>query len=277
MNIATSTTTPITNGNAGRDTRAEVVLAQDGLTRLAPVPMAREQIVRRVSRAGAFPLEELYDAFVRQSFSLAYRMLGQSSVAVPAMQEAFEKLWVCWVCPVIRPVIRPEINPANYSAQEGWFQSWLLNVTHNKCLAELRLLRVRHPEVAPEAIEQSVAANLVDIMVDAALSAADRKLSKKGQPPLQQVVEHLASAQRQVLELAYLRGLSQAQIAVELRQPLSAVKFHTRMALRELHSLSRSNSQGRRVPVFRQLDRSVSSPIVAVTNLRSRRRTAPGE
>jgi len=266
MTVAAVSTNLRTNGNPAMEAGAEVVLAPVGL---AFIPLARERIVRRVAMTGAFPREELYDGFVRQCFSLAYRMLGQSSVAGQAMQEAFGKIWVC-------PLIRTDSYSANYS-EAGCFQSWLLDVTRNKCLAELRLLRVRHPEVVPEAIEQSVAGNLTDIMVDAVLSATDRRLLREGQPPLQQVVGQLASAQRQVLELAYFRGLSQAQIAVELRQPLSTVKSHTRMALRKLHALSKPSSQGRIVPVFRQLDRSVSLPTVAVTNLRSRRRTAPGE
>jgi RNA polymerase sigma-70 factor, ECF subfamily len=230
MNITMVSTNHRTSSNTGTDAGAGVELARVGVVRLSPIPLARQQIVRRIAMAGASPLEALYDVFVRQCFSLARRMLDQPSVAEQATREAFVKLWAC-------PVVRPDSYPASYSTQEGWFQSCLLSVTHNKCLAELRLLRLRHPEVSLEAMEQSVTGNLADIMVDAALSAADRRLQKVGQRPLQQVVGQFASSQRQVLELAYFRGLSQVEIAVELRQPLGTVKSHTRMALPKLQAM----------------------------------------
>ena len=53
--------------------------------------------------------------------------------------------------------------------------SWLLNVTHDRCVTELRLLRLRHPEIALAAIEDDpVTGNLLDIIVDAALAPPTR-------------------------------------------------------------------------------------------------------
>jgi RNA polymerase sigma-70 factor, ECF subfamily len=232
MNVPMVSTELGMNGNADTATGAEVESAQEGR---ALISLVREQTARWFAVADASPIGEFYDGFVRQCFSLAGRMLDQPGVAEQATQEACVKLSIC-------PVVYPDNYPESYPPREGSFQGWLLSVTHNKCLAELRLLRLRHPEVALEAVEQSLAGNLVDIMVDAALSATDLKLLREGQPPLHQVVGQLASAQRQVLELAYFGGLSQAEIAFKLRQPLGTVKSHTRMALRKLQALSRLSS-----------------------------------
>jgi RNA polymerase sigma-70 factor (ECF subfamily) len=153
-------------------------------------------------------------------------MLGDPNMAEQAVQDVFLKLWA-----------RPHGYPASYLAQEGWFLSWLLNVTHNKCVTELRLLRLRHPEVALEAMDDPVTGDMLDIIVDAALGAADQISLRERQPALQQALGQLAPERRQVLELAYFEGLSQAEIAGKLRQPLGTVKSHTRMALQELQAL----------------------------------------
>lgn len=233
--MATVRTNLRTTGNARKDCGAEVAPAQARVARPAPTSAAREHRRHWIGVADTATLEEMSDDFARQSFNLAYRLLARPGVAEQATQEACIQMWLC-------PATWPDRHPAGYSTQERRFQNWLLSVTHNRSLAELRLLRLRHPEVAREAIERSMAGNLVDIMVDAALSAADRKLLRDGQPPLHQVVGQLASAQRQVLELAYFSGLSQVEIAIKLRRSLGKVKSHTRMALRKLQAMSNLSS-----------------------------------
>jgi RNA polymerase sigma-70 factor, ECF subfamily len=209
------------NTNAGAE--AQVDPAQAGL---ASIPMTDEQLVRQIAAGDASALEELYDRYARQCFSLTQRMLGDPNMAEQAVQEVFLKLWA-----------RPDSYPASYLAQEGWFLSWLLSVTHNKCVAELRLLRLRHPEGDLEAMDDPVRGDLLDILVDAALGAADQILLRERQPALQQALRQLAPGRRQVLELAYFEGLSQADIAARLGQPLGTVKSHTRTALQELQAL----------------------------------------
>jgi RNA polymerase sigma factor (sigma-70 family) len=54
---------------------------------------------------------------------------------------------------------------------------------------------------------------------------------------LRQALGQLAPEQRQVLELTYFEGLSQAEIAARLGQPLGTVNVRTRMAMRNLTTL----------------------------------------
>ena len=51
---------------------------------------------------------------------------------------------------------------------------------------------------------------------------------------MHQAVEALPAAEREVIELAYFRGLSQSEIAAETGTPLGTVKTRTRAALRHL-------------------------------------------
>jgi RNA polymerase sigma-70 factor (ECF subfamily) len=47
----------------------------------------------------------------------------------------------------------------------------------------------------------------------------------------------LPSAQRQVIELAYFRGLSHQEIAVQLNRPLGTIKTRVRLGLQKLGNL----------------------------------------
>jgi RNA polymerase sigma-70 factor (ECF subfamily) len=212
----------------GANAEAQVDPARAGL---ASIPMTDEhitdeQLVRQIAAGDASALEELYDRYVRQCFSLVDGMLGDRSVAEQAAQEVFLKL-----------LPRPDNYPASYLAEEGWFLSWLLSVTHNKSVTKLRLLRLRHPELTLETMDDPVTGNLLDILVDAALGAADWILLRERQPGLQQTLRQLAPERQQVLELAYFEGLSQAAIAARLGQPLDTVNARTRMAMHKLTAL----------------------------------------
>jgi RNA polymerase sigma-70 factor, ECF subfamily len=212
-----------TKTDAGVTARAKVDPVEADL---APRPVSDEQLMGRISGGEASALGELYDRYIHWCFSLVHRMLGNPSKAEEAVREVLVALWV-----------RPDRYPVSYSVLEAWFLSWLLNVTHNKCTAELRLLRLRHPEVAPDIGKASIREELLDIMIDAALGAADQKFWREQRLRLQQVLERLAIDRRQVVELAYFEGLSQAEIATKLAQPLDTINAHTKVALQELQAL----------------------------------------
>jgi RNA polymerase sigma-70 factor (ECF subfamily) len=66
-----------------------------------------------------------------------------------------------------------------------------------------------------------------------AVSAAHRQLHER----VNQALASLQPQQRQVLELAYFGGLSQTEIASQLKTPLGTVKSWTRQGLARLREL----------------------------------------
>jgi RNA polymerase sigma-70 factor (ECF subfamily) len=180
-------------------------------------PIADEQLVARVAQGDASALEQLYDRYVRQCFGLALRMLGDSALAEEVVQEVFLKLWT---------------NPGSYSTQKGKFVSWLLSLIHHRCIDELR--KKSRTDVA---LEESDAGSVLNTEPDPDLEPADQVWVMEQQRAVRQALAQIPENQRQVLELAYFRGLSHSEIAAKLGQPLGTVKTRIRLGMNSLRQL----------------------------------------
>ena len=90
-----------------------------------------------------------------------------------------------------------------------------------------RLLFCRHCRERALPLAADGAATPAERGGDLATRAVERVTMKTA-------LDDLPEAQRQVVELAYWDGLTQAEIAERLRQPLGTVKTRTRRALRHL-------------------------------------------
>lgn len=180
-------------------------------------PVADDQLVLRVAEGDAAALESLYDRYVRQCFGLAVRMLGDAAVAEEVVQEVFTKLWT---------------QPYSYSAKKGKFPSWLLSVIHHRCIDELR--RRSRTEVP---LDDPVTGNLLETQLDPDPDPGERVVIAEQQRIVRHALEQISPNQRQVLELAYFKGLSQSEIAASLDQPLGTVKTRVRLGLQSLRIL----------------------------------------
>jgi RNA polymerase sigma-70 factor (ECF subfamily) len=180
-------------------------------------PIADDQLMRNVANGDATSLEVLYDRYVRQCFGLALRLLNNPQIAEEVVQEVFTKLWS---------------RPDSYSATKGKFASWLLSLVHHRCIDELR--RRSNNEAR---LEDPVTGSLLDTQLDPAPDPSDQVALMEQQVAVRQALQELVPNQREVLMLAYFGGLSQSQIASELKQPLGTVKTRVRMGLQKLKLL----------------------------------------
>lgn len=179
--------------------------------------IADDQLMHNVAAGDAASLEVLYDRYVRQCFGLAMRLLNNPQVAEEVVQEVFTKVWV---------------RPDSYSSHKGKFVSWLLSLVHHRCIDELR--RRSNTETR---LEDPVTGSLLDTTVDPAPDPGDQVSLREEQVAVRAALEELAPNQREVLVLAYFGGLSQSQIAAQLKQPLGTVKTRVRMGLQKLRTL----------------------------------------
>jgi RNA polymerase sigma-70 factor (ECF subfamily) len=149
------------------------------------------------------------------------RLLGDGPAAEEVVQETFLKLWR---------------QPAAYQPARGRLFTWLLGVAHHRAVD---LLRRRQLEERHRVAGASTGQSLVDLFDNLGLTSGDDDpQSRLGNLEQRVALEHalgrLPVEQRLALELAYYRGLTQAEVAARLGEPLGTIKTRMRLALQQL-------------------------------------------
>lgn len=168
----------------------------------------------RVADGSTVALEVLYDRYSRVVLSFATRILGDRQSGEELLQEVFLRTWQ---------------QARNYSAERGSFVTWLLSITHNMSIDEIRKRR-RRPQRADSADPVLMLTNVTD---DSPSVEEFAELGDLRQTMIR-AIQTLPVAQRSAIELAYYRGLTQREIAEELGQPLGTIKTRMRLGMRKL-------------------------------------------
>ncbi len=168
-------------------------------------------------------LEELYARYSRIVMSLALRMMADRAVAEELTQEVFFRAWK---------------QAGAYREGKGSYATWLLRITHNMAIDEIRK-RQRRPQRAD--LEDPVAA--VANIVDGERSVEEHAWIGSLREEMVSALGTLPANQRVPIELAYFRGLTQREVAETLDVPLGTIKTRMRLGMRKL----REELEGRKV------------------------------
>ncbi len=155
-------------------------------------------------------LATLYDRYHRQSFAFAVRILGAEADAEEAVQETFVRVWR---------------NARQYDASKAAVLSWLLSITRNLCLDELRRRRRRAPEI------QELDGALDHPSADRTDEEAERAIIGE---QVRAALHALSSDQRSAIELVYFHGLSSQEVGRLLGVPAPTVRSRLRLGLLKL-------------------------------------------
>jgi RNA polymerase sigma-70 factor (ECF subfamily) len=156
-------------------------------------------------------MSDLYDRYGRLAYSLIYRVVRNGAAAEDLVQETFLRVWN---------------RVQSFDRQKGALGPWILTVARNRAIDYLRSIDGRMSAGALELDKVENPALFSDFS-DSALSI-DRARRLKG------AFEKLNANQRMVIELAYFEGLSQTEMAAQMKQPLGTVKTWVRSALKVL-------------------------------------------
>ena len=162
-----------------------------------------------------------FDTLVRRHTpavtSLARHVCGPD-LADEVAQAAFVSLWQ---------------HRLQYRPERGSPRSWLLAIVRNRGIDQIRSRASRQRHMVP--VDPQLWLTLAGETAAAEPAHAYVERAETG-AALRRLLAGLPSAQRHVVELAYIEGLSQQQIADRLAIPLGTVKGRLRLGLGKLRA-----------------------------------------
>lgn len=170
-----------------------------------------EQLMGRVAAGDVRAFETIYDRYHRQAYWLAQRITGSAGGAEEATQDAFISLWR---------------RAASFDGDRASLRTWLFALVRYRSIDARRreTHRVLHQELTQDAAER----------IEAPERTEERVLASDADDRVRRLIAELPPAQREVLDLAYLAGYTQNEIAARVGIPLGTVKGRTRLGLGRL-------------------------------------------
>jgi RNA polymerase sigma-70 factor, ECF subfamily len=193
------------SGTAERETRAEAMLEQS-------ISEEQAQLVRRIAAGDLRAMSDFYDQTATPLFSVALRILGDSSEAEEVVQDAFVQVWE---------------KAGRFDPLLGGAFHWALSINRHRAIDRLRS-RQRRARLAEELQESGAAEPAPAVTPD--LGALDAEESAE----VRAALSSLPADQRQAIEMAFFAGLTHPEIAEALGEPLGTVKARIRRGLLKL-------------------------------------------
>jgi len=169
------------------------------------------ELMRQIAERDQQALWELYQQYGKAVFSLAYRVLGNTTLAEEVTQDTFLKVWH---------------QTTRWDSDKGKLKNWLLTIAQFTAIDRLRK-EGRQPVVHPDPIEDT----------DESLLTSKNEAPWQDGSVLRMLVRQLPEQQSSLIELAFFQGLSHGEIAATMRMPLGTVKTRLRAGIHRLREL----------------------------------------
>jgi len=170
------------------------------------------QLLRRVAARDRQALADFYDQVAGVLFSTAVRILGDQQEAEEVIQDVFVQIWE--KAPMFDIVLGTPFH-------------WAVSITRNRAIDRLRS-RQRRARVI-EGFREEMASETAQYA-----SATTPSLDTEHISLIRNTVSSLPPDQRQAIELAFFSGLTHAEIADKLSEPLGTVKARIRRGMLKL-------------------------------------------
>jgi RNA polymerase sigma-70 factor, ECF subfamily len=183
-----------------------------------PVPEQRtlSELMSRVALRDHAAFKQLYDLTVCCLLGITVRMLHDRCWAEEVVQEVYVSIWH---------------TAPHYSPHKAQPMTWLMAVARNKTLDALRSSRAdRQHCVRPTGSDDDDDAGLPD-RADDRIGPLEQLLQAVDARQLRCCLERLEPPQRQAIALAFYDGLTHAELALHMNQPLGTVKAWVRRGL----------------------------------------------
>jgi RNA polymerase sigma-70 factor (ECF subfamily) len=219
-------------GEDAHDGAEEGPAADDGASEdfaAAPPPRLAEPdantlaaLIGRIAGQDEAALGELYDATAGRVYGLALRVLRDEQGAEEVAEEVFFQVWR---------------QAGRYDPARGRPLGWLLNLARSRALDQLRRrdAALSHPD--PTTLHFDEAGGGLELFDGReARDPQDLLAATEAHRGLHRALAALEPVPRQMVALAFFRGLTHEEIAACTELPLGTVKSHIRRALAALRA-----------------------------------------
>jgi RNA polymerase sigma-70 factor (ECF subfamily) len=170
-------------------------------------------LLARTALADQRAFAELYRLTSAQLFAIALRIVRDRASAEEILQEAYVSVWH---------------HAGSYDAARSEPRTWLATIVRNRCLDSLR-----RRELDTVAMPRDETDEEIELPADGP-TPVEILLASAAARSVRECVDGLEGAQKQAIALAFYQGLSHAELAAQLREPLGTVKSCIRRGLERL-------------------------------------------
>lgn len=182
---------------------------------LSPAPESRDhELLRRMAAGEETALAALYDRWSTLVHSVAVHVVADADDAAEVVEEVF---WQAWR------------QAGDYREGRAAVSTWLAMIARSRALDRVRSRRRFRETESPAG-----AAALAALPADPAGDPLRGAESSERSAIVARALRALPADQRETVELAYFRGMSQTEIAAYTGQPLGTVKTRVRLAFQKL-------------------------------------------
>jgi RNA polymerase sigma-70 factor, ECF subfamily len=153
---------------------------------------------------------QLYEMSSRRLYGVVLRILDRDEWAQDCLQEAYVKIWN---------------NAESYRPHLAAPMTWMSSIVRNTALDMLRRRRKEVLQSEPEKLLEDEGSGVIPL---------DNLQNTEEGKRLHNCLDKLKSEQRQIIALAYLKGLTHDELATQTGTPLGTVKTWIRRGLEQL-------------------------------------------
>lgn len=173
-------------------------------------------LLSRIALGDQAAFGEFYEVTSSHLYGAALRILRDPPAAEEILQEAYVNVWH---------------HAGSYEVAKSQPLTWLTSIVRNRCLDQLRRREIETVTMTPDDDDGPA----FDLPSDA-MTPAQMLLAGAEARSVRDCVDALDGGTKQAIALAFYQGMSHAELAGHLREPLGTVKSWVRRGLEKLRN-----------------------------------------
>ena len=174
-------------------------------------------LLERISNGQEDALSDLYDIYSRCTYSLILKIVKNREEAEDIMQSLFIKIWH---------------KASSFDKTKGSVYSWITTMARNSAIDRIRSKQYKNNRNNLDDLDDYMKAGSNE-----EITGLDYSIINERADIVSKALKKIPQEQSQVIELAYFEGLTQSEMAEQLKIPLGTVKTRMRQALIKMEKI----------------------------------------